>query len=47
MLAPGGAVCINELKTEVHASHSRILLYTCTLFSRFIAKMLFPIVHLY
>ena len=42
MLAPEGAVCINELKAEEHASHSRILFYTCTLVSCFIAKILYP-----
>ena len=42
MLASEGAVCINELKAEEHASHSRILFYTGTLFLCFIAKMLYP-----
>ena len=40
--APEGAIYINELKTEEHASHSPILFYTCTLFLCFIAKMLYP-----
>ena len=42
MLATEGAVCINELKTEDNASHTRILFYTCKLFSCFIAKVLYP-----
>ena len=42
MLAPEGAVWINELKAEEHASHSQILFYMCTLFLCFITKMLYP-----
>ena len=47
MLAPEGDVCINELKTEEHGSHSQKHFDTCTLFSGFITKMFILIDRLY